>query len=154
MGEVAPLVCEGTHGLASSRIYTSHPLPAGGASVQHAWEAFSVPFFSELKQAVRFTSIEHPEAALMTPEQSVFLRENVKLRLLDARLSILSRQFDLAQADLQQAQAALERYFDHNSRRVVAASELLRQVSTQARQVSFPRPDETLAAISATVAGH
>jgi uroporphyrin-III C-methyltransferase len=129
-------------------------MPAWVASVQHAWDAFSVPFFSELKQAVRVTSIEHPEAALMTPEQSVFLRENVKLRLLDARLSILSRQFDVAQADMQLAQAALERYFDHNSRRVAAASELLRQVSTQARQVSFPRPDETLAAISATVAGH
>ena len=129
-------------------------VPAWVASVQHAWDAFSVPFFSELKQAVRVTSIEHPEAALMTPEQSVFLRENVKLRLLNARLSILSRQFDLAQADLQQAQMALERYFDHNSRRVVTVSELLRQVSAQARQVSFPRPDDTLAAISAAVAGH
>ena len=45
----------------------------------------------ELRQAVRVTSIQHPEAVLMTPEQSVFLRENVKLRLLNARLSLLSR---------------------------------------------------------------
>ncbi len=130
------------------------PPPAWVASLQHAWEGFSVPFFSELRQAVRVTSIEHPEAALMTPDQSFFLRENVKLRLLNARLSILSRQFDLAQADLQQAQTALDRYFDHSSRRVVAMSDLLRQVSAQARQVSFPRPDDTLAAISAAVAGH
>ena len=128
--------------------------PAWVAAVQHAWEGFSVPFFGELKQAIRVTSIEHPEAALMTPDQSFFLRENVKLRLLNARLSILSRQFDLAQADLQQAQAALDRYFDHSSRRVVAASDLLRQVASQARQVSFPRPDDTLAAIAAAVAGH
>ena len=128
--------------------------PAWAASLQHAWEGFSVPFFTELKQAVRVTSIEHPEAALMTPDQSFFLRENVKLRLLNARLSILSRQFDLAQADLQQAQTGLDRYFDHSSRRVVAVSDLLRQVSAQARQVSFPRPDDTLAAISAAVAGH
>jgi uroporphyrin-3 C-methyltransferase len=127
--------------------------PAWVATLQHAWEGFSVPFFGELRQAIRVTSIEHPEAALMTPDQSFFLRENVKLRLLNARLSILSRQFDLAQADLQQAQAALDRYFDHSSRRVVAASDLLRQVSSQARQVSFPRPDDTLAAISAAVAG-
>ena len=128
--------------------------PAWVVSMQHAWDVFSVPFFSELKQAVRVTSIEHPEAALMTPDQSFFLRENVKLRLLNARLSILSRQFDLAQADLQQAQTALDRYFDHNSRRVVAVSDLLRQVGAQAKQVSFPRPDDTLAAISAAVAGH
>jgi len=132
---------------------TSAPPPAWVASLQHAWEGFSVPFLTELKQAVRVTSIEHPEAALMTPEQSFFLRENLKLRLLNARLAILSRQFDLSQADLQQAQAALDRYFDHGSRRVVAVSDLLKQVSAQARQVSFPRPDDTLAAISAAVAG-
>jgi uroporphyrin-3 C-methyltransferase len=128
--------------------------PAWVVSLQQAWEGFSVPFFGELKQAVRVTSIEHPEAMLMTPDQSFFLRENVKLRLLNARLSILSRQFDLAQADLQQAQTALDRYFDHSSRRVVAVSDLLKQVSAQARQVSFPRPDDTLAAIAAAVAGH
>jgi uroporphyrin-3 C-methyltransferase len=129
------------------------PPPAWVVSAQRAWDAFIAPSLSELKQAVRVTSIEHPEAALMTPDQSFFLRENVKLRLLNARLSILSRQFDLAQADLQQAQTAIDRYFDHGSRRVVAMSDLLRQVSAQAKQVSFPRPDDTLAAISAAVAG-
>jgi uroporphyrin-3 C-methyltransferase len=139
---------------AAASAAASTPPPAWVVSVQQAWNAFSVPFFNELKQAVRVTSIEHPEAALMTPDQSFFLRENVKLRLLNARLSILSRQFDLAQADLQQAQTALDRYFDHNSRRVVAVSDLLRQVSAQAKQVSFPRPDDTLAAIAAAVAGH
>ncbi len=140
-------------GSAASGVAATPP-PAWLASLQHTWEGFSVPFFGELKQAVRVTSIEHPEAMLMTPDQSFFLRENVKLRLLNARLSILSRQFDIAQADLQQAQTALDRYFDHSSRRVVAVSDLLRQVSAQARQVSFPRPDDTLAAISAAVAGH
>ena len=153
----APLL---SRGVASARAgsaasaASASAVPAWAASLQHAWEGFSGPFFSELRQAVRVTSIEHPEAALMTPDQSFFLRENVKLRLLNARLSILSRQFDLAQADLQQAQTALDRYFDHSSRRVVAVSDLLRQVSMQAKQVSFPRPDDTLAAISAAVAGH
>jgi len=147
------------HGVAAARPASAASgvpaaAPAWIASLQRAWDGFSVPFFSELQQAVRVTSIEHPEAMLMTPDQSFFLRENVKLRLLNARLSILSRQFDLAQADLQQAQTALDRYFDHNSRRVVAVSDLLRQVSAQARQVSFPRPDDTLAAIAAAVAGH
>ena len=149
-----------TRGVASARaasaasVASAPAMPAWAASLQHAWEGFSGPFFGELRQAIRVTSIEHPEAALMTPDQSFFLRENVKLRLLNARLSILSRQFDLAQADLQQAQTALDRYFDHSSRRVVAVSDLLRQVALQAKQVSFPRPDDTLAAISAAVAGH
>ena len=72
----------------------------------------------------------------MAPEQAFFLRENLKLRLLNARLALLSRQFDTAQSDLRDAQAALDRYFDRSSRRVVAASELVRQVAAQARQVS------------------
>jgi uroporphyrin-3 C-methyltransferase len=159
-GRAAALAAASTRGVTGAHTPTAASgaqpaaMPAWLASMQRAWESFSGPFFRELKQAVRVTSIEHPEAALMTPDQSFFLRENLKLRLLNARLSILSRQFDLAQADLQQAQTALDRYFDHSSRRVVAVSDLLRQVSAQARQVSFPRPDDTLAAIAAAVAGH
>ncbi|MGN6526261.1 MAG: uroporphyrinogen-III C-methyltransferase [Burkholderiaceae bacterium] len=138
---------------ASAAAASSAPTPAWLATLERGWGAFSTSFLGEVHQAVRVTSIEHPEAMLVTPEQSFFLRENLKLRLLNARLSILSRQFDLAQADLQQAQTALDRYFDRSSRRVVAMGELLRQVSSQARQVSFPRPDDTLAALAAAVAG-
>ena len=74
-------------GSAASAVGRRRAPPAWVASLQRAWEGFSVPFFGELRQAVRVTSIEHPEAVLMTPDQSFFLRENVKLRLLNARLS-------------------------------------------------------------------
>jgi len=66
---------------------------------------------------------------------------------------VLSRQFDAAQADLLVARQSLERYFDRSSRKVTAALELIRQVSAQARQVSLPRPDDTLAALSTAAAG-
>ena len=90
---------------------------------------------------------------LVAPEQAFFLRENLKLRLLNARLALLSRQFDTAQSDLREAQLALDKYFDRTSRRVVVASELVRGVSGQARLVSVPRPDATLAAIATASAG-
>ena len=102
---------------------------------------------------MRVTRIDHPEAMLLAPEQAFFLRENLKLRLLNARLALLSRQFDTAQADLRGAQAALDRYFDRGSRRASAGRELLRQVAQQARQVGVPRPDDTLAALTAAAAG-
>jgi len=108
---------------------------------------------AELRSLVRVTPIEVPEAMLVSPEQSFFLRENLKLRLLNARLALLSRQFDTAQSDLRDARAALERYFDSNSRKVQATLALVRQVSAQARLVSVPRPDATLAAIAAAAAG-
>jgi uroporphyrin-III C-methyltransferase len=102
---------------------------------------------------VRVTRIDHPEAALVAPEQAWFLRENLKLRLLNARLALLSRQFDTAQADLRDAVVSLDRYFDSGARRVVLTTDLVRQVAGQARQVSLPRPDETLAALAAAQAG-
>jgi uroporphyrin-3 C-methyltransferase len=110
-------------------------------------------FWSEVRSLVRVTRVDDPEAALLAPEQAFFLRENLKLRLLNARLSLLSRQFDAAQADLREAQSALDRYFDKGSRRVDLVREQLRQVAQQSRQVSVPRPEATLAALATAVAG-
>jgi uroporphyrin-3 C-methyltransferase len=107
----------------------------------------------EVRSLLRVTRIENPEAMLIAPDQAWFLRENLKLRLLNARLALLSRQFDIAQSDLRDVKAALDRYYDHGSRRVIVASELIRQVAAQARQIVLPRPDETLAAIAAAQAG-
>ncbi|MEI6025639.1 MAG: uroporphyrinogen-III C-methyltransferase [Betaproteobacteria bacterium] len=109
--------------------------------------------WSEVRGLVRVTRVDDPEAALLAPEQAFFLRENLKLRLLNARLALLSRQFDTAQADLREAQASLDRYFDKGSRRVELAREQMRLVAQQARQVSVPRPDATLAALATAVAG-
>ena len=109
--------------------------------------------WAEVKGLVRVTRIESPEAMLLAPEQAWFLRENLKLRLLNARLALLSRQFDTAQLDLRDAQTALDRYFDRGARRVQQGSELLKQVAAEARAVTVPRPDATLAAIATASAG-
>lgn len=116
-----------------------------------AWAGAQV--WGEVKGLVRVSRIDNPEAVLVAPEQAWFLRENLKLRLLNARLALLSRQFDTAQSDLRDAQSALDRYFDRDARRVAVTTDLVRQVASQARQISLPRPDETLAALSAAQAG-
>lgn len=109
--------------------------------------------WTEVRDLVRVTRVDQPEAALLAPEQAFFLRENLKLRLLNARLALLSRQFDTVQSDLRDAQGSLDRYFDKGSRRVELAREQLRQVAQQARQITVPRPDATLAALATAVAG-
>jgi uroporphyrin-3 C-methyltransferase len=106
-----------------------------------------------VRDLVRVTRVNDPDALLLAPEQAFFVRENLKLRLLNARLALLSRQFDVAQADLREAQQALERYFDRGSRRVAVVVDLLRQTAAQARQVNLPRPDATLAALATAAAG-
>ncbi len=117
------------------------------------WSRGSARVWQEVQALVRVSRIDNPEAILLAPEQAWFLRENLKLRLLNARLSLLSRQFDAAQSDLRDAQSALNRYFDRGNRRVLAAVDLLRQVGGQSRQLGLPRPDETLAALVAAQAG-
>jgi uroporphyrin-3 C-methyltransferase len=109
--------------------------------------------WSEVRDLVRVTRVNDPDALLLAPEQAFFVRENLKLRLLNARLALLSRQFDVAQADLREAQQALERYFDRGSRRVAVVVDLLRQTAAQARQVNLPRPDATRAALATAAAG-
>ena len=109
--------------------------------------------WSEARSLVAVTRIENPEALLLQPEHALFLRENLKLRLLNARLALISRQFAVAQLDLQAVQAALERYFDRSAKRTVTVSDLVRQVAAQARQATLPRPDDTLAALATAAAG-
>jgi uroporphyrin-3 C-methyltransferase len=118
-----------------------------------AWRSVSSRVWGEIRSLVRVTPVDHPDAALLAPEQAFFVRENLKLRLLNARLALLSRQFATAQADLLSAQAMIDRYFDRGSRRATSASELLRQVAQQSRQLVLPRPDDTLAALTAAAAG-
>ena len=109
---------------------------------------FADHVWSEIRSLIRITPIAHPEAMLVAPDQVFFLRENIKLRLLNARLALMARQFDAAQADLKWAQGAIERYFNRGSKRTQIAADLLRQVVQQSRGAGVARPDDTLAALA------
>ena len=107
----------------------------------------------EGRKLLRVSRIEQPEAALMSPEQSFFLRENLKLRLLNARLGLLARQTDTARADLASASAWLGKYFDPASRKTQAAVQLLQQIQSQLKTSELPRLDDTMAALATAAAG-
>ena len=117
------------------------------------WAAVTERVWSEAKSLVRVTRIDHPEAMLLAPDNAFFVRENLKLRLLNARLALLSRQFETTQSDLQLVQATLDRYFDRSARSAVLLAQLLSQVAAQSRQVNVPKPDDTLVALAAAAAG-
>ena len=128
--------------------------PAGwGAIARARWDAWLEQVWAEARSLVRVARIENPEALLLQPEHALFVRENLKLRLLNARLALISRQFAVAQLDLQGAQSTIERYFDRSAKRTATFTELVRQAAAQARQVTLPRPDDTLAALAAAAAG-
>ncbi|MGH6638902.1 MAG: uroporphyrinogen-III C-methyltransferase [Polaromonas sp.] len=107
----------------------------------------------EARKLLRVSRIDQPEAALLSPEQSFFLRENLKLRLLNARLGLLSRQTEAARADLASANAWLGKYFDPASRKTQTAIQLLQQVQSQLKTSELPRLDETMTALATAAAG-
>lgn len=117
------------------------------------WERSIQTLLDELRGLLRVSRIEAPEAALLSPEQSFFLRENFKLKLLNARLGLLARQMESARADLVSARSALEKYFETGSRKTQIASALLLQVHQQMQQMQLPRVDDTLAALATAAAG-
>ena len=127
--------------------------PGGASAWVKSWDRAWQRLWSEARSLIRVTRIDQPEALLLAPEQAFFLKENLKLRLLNARLALLSRQFEIAQADLAHARTALERYYDRGSRSTQLALELVKGVAAQSRQASVPRPDETLAALAAAGVG-
>ncbi|TSE27732.1 putative uroporphyrinogen-III C-methyltransferase [Tepidimonas aquatica] len=106
-----------------------------------------------LPDLVRIRRIEQPEAVLLTPQQSYFLRENARLLLLNARLAVLARQFDGARADLRTLQRHLERYFDTDAPLLQPVLRTLSELQRDLRSDALPRPDETLAALAAAAGG-
>jgi len=68
--------------------------------------------WEEFKSLVRIRRLDHPDLPLLTPSQTYFLRENLKLRLLAARLALLQRDEAGFRADLGAARGWIERYFN------------------------------------------
>ena len=118
-------------------------------ALQRSWEVVR----DEVRGLVRVSRIDQPEAILLAPEQTFFLRENLKLKLLNARLGLLSRHNEAARADLSSASVAISRFFDSSSRRTQAAQTLLEQLISQSRALEVPRVEETLAALATAAAG-
>ncbi len=107
----------------------------------------------EIRALVRVSRVDNPDAALLSPEQTFFLRENLKLRLLNARLAVLSRQLETARGDMLAASAALGKYFEANARKTVLATGLMKQIQGQMQTLELPRVDDTLSALEVAAAG-
>lgn len=127
--------------------------PSSEAGPGGWWQRSLQQALDEIRGLVRVSRIEHPEAVLLTPEQSFFVRENLKLLLLNARLGLLARQPEAARADLLKAAAALEKYFNATSRHTRSAAGLLMQTREQMKTLELPLVDDTLAALTTAAAG-
>ncbi len=115
--------------------------------LQERWSAWSSELWNDVRQLVRVRTVTAPEALLLTPEQSFFARENVKLRLLNARVALLSRNDAAFRSDLAEADRALQRYFDTRDRHTQSGRELIRQLQESVLNIDMPSLSNSLAAV-------
>jgi uroporphyrinogen III methyltransferase/synthase len=112
------------------------------------WREVSTGIGQQLTSLVQVRRIDNADAMLVTPDQGYFVRENLKLRLLSARLALLSRNETTLKSDLAAAQNALTRYFDNSSKKTQTVSDLVKQVQAGATAVELPNLSNSLQAVN------
>jgi uroporphyrin-III C-methyltransferase len=117
---------------------------AGGGSV---WARFWREAWGELKQMVRIQRMDKPEVPLLEPSQIFFLRENLKLRLIGARLALLARDQAGYKVDLKAARDWFEKYYDTRDKSVVSAVATLRTLHDSEISIELPDISTTLDAL-------
>jgi uroporphyrinogen III methyltransferase/synthase len=121
---------------------------ATGQPVWKVWlQQIASGIGQQLSSLVTVRRIDNADAMLASPDQGYFVRENVKLRLLSARLSLLSRSEPALKSDLHAADTALGRYFDQSSGKVKAVRTLLQQVDQASLAVTVPDLNASLTAV-------
>lgn len=116
-------------------------------SAQDKWQSFSAEMWTELKQLVRIRSVDTPDALLLSPTQAYYARENLKLRLLNARLALLSRNEFAFRNDLSAAQDTIAKYFDTRAKQVQTTQALLKQVQGSNLSIQMPTLSESINAV-------
>ena len=101
----------------------------------------------DLRNLVRIERVDSSEPPLLAPDQTYFLRENLKLRLLSARLALLSRDQQEYKTDLEAASAWLKRYFDVSSPAVASSLSTLNELATSDIVIELPDVTASLNAV-------
>ena len=125
--------------------------PAKGAAKPPAevgaWRRFGAELWGELRQLVVVRKVEVEEPPLLAPSQAYFLRENLKLRLLNARVDLLVRDEAGYRENLRVAQRWLQRYFDARAKPVQGALAQLKQLAGASLSFEPPSIAESLEAV-------
>jgi uroporphyrin-3 C-methyltransferase/uroporphyrinogen III methyltransferase/synthase len=134
--------------LAAATAETSSPPPGSGSWWHRQWRALQNEL-GEYRDLIRIRRVDSPESVLLDAQQQTLVRQQLRLRLLNARQALLARNDRLFRADLSEAQALMARYFDSRSPPVAAAQSLIKQLASTALSVEVPTIGDSMAAIRA-----
>jgi len=122
------------------------PLGVGERMVQ-TWRNWTEEMWDDIRQLIRVRSVNTPDALMLSPDQRYFVRENLKLRLLNARMALLSRDEGTFGDDLTAARQTLDKYFDTRARTTQQAQTALRQVQANNLSIEMPTLADSLNAV-------
>jgi uroporphyrin-3 C-methyltransferase len=110
--------------------------------------------WQEAKHLVRIENTQKEELPLLAPTQTFFLRENLKLRLLSARMALLSRDEVSFHRDLKASQDWIKRYFDAKSSEGAQAIGTLQKLAASNIAIELPDISGSLEAVRNYRASH
>ncbi|MFH1814783.1 MAG: uroporphyrinogen-III C-methyltransferase [Pseudomonadota bacterium] len=124
------------------------PPPAAPAADQTIVARLLQGIWGEFRQLVRIERLDRPDPVLLAPSHSFFLRENLKLRLVNARIALLQRNGAIWREDIRQAGEWVERYFDTRARATENALNTLRQLGMVDPGEALPDLNESMSALA------
>ena len=108
--------------------------------------AFSI--WDDIKNLVTVERIDKPEPPLLSADHAFYLRENLKLRLLTARIALLQHDEATYKADIKTVELLLNKYFDTKHPNAIKAFILLKKLSSNNIGIEFPQLTESIAAVN------
>jgi len=127
--------------------------PAASAPDETGWRSTLARVWAEirteLRQLATVRRLDREAPPLLAPDQAWFLHENLRLRLLSARLALLARDEAGFRADLAAASHWLERYFDASDPAVSTTAATLAELSRATVRLDIPGVGESLEAARA-----
>lgn len=117
------------------------------AAAAGGWRQAAAEAWQDLLSLIRIERIDSRSAPMLAPDQAFFLRENLKLRLLEARVALLSRDQATFKADLATAIDWLSLYYDVKAENVAASIETLRQLEKSTIRIELPDIGASLDAV-------
>ena len=104
---------------------------------------------ADFRQLVQIHRLGAAQPALLTPQQGQYLRDNLRLRLLSARLGLLSRDQAGFRQDVGAALTLTQRYFNGRNAAVAGGLQTLRRLARLNVAPPIPALNATLGALQA-----
>lgn len=120
------------------------PIASTGAWWERLWQGAT----NTVHGLVRVRDINGRDAALLAPDQAMYVREHLRLRLLNARMALLARYATVARNDVKESKALVEAYFQKDTPLVQNTLQTLEELESNIHSTELPTINGTLDALA------